>query len=153
MALAHLSIIALGLLFSQLTDESISEQVTLANLLAAASEAQEACALPGEAFRMMTFVRQVQPAFDVVNDPGDARAVSVAVKQVKSSIRKAGVKAWCDLYLQERQELFRSKALPACDEMPGLCRSMRTVKDGLTGQNGGAPAPAPVRAEIVAVSL
>ncbi|OYX89052.1 MAG: hypothetical protein B7X99_02695 [Rhizobiales bacterium 17-65-6] len=153
MALAHLSIIALGLLFSQLTDEAISEQVTLANLLAAASEAQDVCALPGEAFQMMTFVRQVQPAFDVVNDPGDARAVSAAVKQVKASIRKVGAKAWCELYLRERLELFRSRALPACDEMPGLCRSMRTVKDGLTGQNGGAPLPAEVRPEVVAVSL
>lgn len=143
MALTHLSIIALGLIFAQLSDESVAEQTVLANLLASAAEAQEVCSLPGEAFQMMSYVRQVQPSFDVVNDPGDAKAVSVAMRQVKATIRKVGTKSWCELYLRDREELFRTKARPSCDEMPGLCGSIANMKDGRSSREQAPASIAP----------
>lgn len=143
MALTHISIVVIGLLFAQLSDEAVSEQATLANLLASASEAQEVCSLPGEASQMMGYVRQVQPSFDVVSDPGDAHAMSVALLQVKASIRKMGVKSWCDLYVRERQQLWRTKALPECEDMPGLCRSMVIVRGAITGGTPAEKSPPP----------
>lgn len=157
MALTHISIVALGLIFAQISngavsDEAVSEQAALANLLASANEAQEVCSLPGEAFQMMSYVRQVQPSFDVVNDPGDARAVSVALRQVKTAIRKLGAKAWCEIYVRERQDLLRTKARPDCDDMPGLCGSLVTVREGFTSRMREEGPPA-VRPAGIALAL
>lgn len=109
MLASQFAIVSLAIVLAQLSDESAAEQIMLANVLAAGSEAQERCQLPGEAQAALNYVRGIQPAFDVVSDPGDGKAVFSALKNVRGLIRKIGARTWCDLYLLDRPELMRGK--------------------------------------------
>ncbi|MEW6257857.1 MAG: hypothetical protein AB1592_18040 [Pseudomonadota bacterium] len=93
----------------------------LAGMVAAASEAQEQCHIRGEALAAMKYARSVQPAFDVVNDPGDGKAVHSALLNVRALVRKIGAQAWCELYLMERPDFSRERERSGCGAGPDTC--------------------------------
>ncbi|WP_127091011.1 hypothetical protein [Aquabacter cavernae] len=106
----------------------------LARVLASASEAQERCNLSGEAQAAFTYMRGIQPAFDVVSDPDDAKAVFTALGNVRAMIRKIGGKAWCELYLHDRPELPPAKERSDCAAEPGVCGMSIDLQAGPTSR-------------------
>lgn len=114
MLFSQLAIVSLALVLAQLSDEAVGEQKMLAGMVAAASEAQELCHLQGEALAAMKYARTVQPAFDVVNDPGDSKAVHSAVLNVRALVRKIGGQAWCEIYLMDRPDFSRERERSFC---------------------------------------
>lgn len=138
MLLPQFIIVPLAIIMAQLSDESVAEQVMLANVIAAAAEAQERCHLPGEALAALKYVRAVQPAFDVVSDPGDGKAVHSAIRNVRIIIRKVGAQAWCEFYLLDRPDLMRGRERSGCEDDHAACdpagglRQVRTWSDETT---------------------
>lgn len=100
------------LITSDGSDEALSEQALLARMAAAAIEAEIQCVLPGEVARMRSYLQAVQPAFDVISDPSDAKALAIALNSVRISMRKLGLRKWCELYQRERVEILRRRAVP-----------------------------------------
>lgn len=121
MLLPQLIIVPLAIIMAQLSDESLAEQVMLASVVAAAAEAQERCHLPGEALAALKYVRAVQPAFDVVSDPGDGKAVHSAIRNVRMLIRNIGAEAWCEFYLLDRPDLMRGRERSGCEGDNAAC--------------------------------
>lgn len=102
MALSQVIMVSLSLFVIPLKTELTADQNRLAQIVAAAVEAQDACKLKGELQAALAFVKQAQPEFDFIRDPGDAKAVFLADRELRMAIRKLGPKAWCEQYLQDR---------------------------------------------------
>lgn len=139
MFLPQLIIVPLAIIMAQLSDESLAEQVMLANVVAAAAEAQERCHLPGEALAALKYVRAVQPAFDVVSDPGDGKAVHSAIRNVRMLIRKIGAQAWCEFYLLDRPDLMRGRERSGCEDDQAACGPAGGLSQARTRNDKATP--------------
>lgn len=144
MLFSQLAIVSLVLVLAQLSDEAVGEQKMLAGMVAAASEAQELCHLQGEALAAMKYARAVQPAFDVVNDPGDSKAVHSALLNVRALVRKIGSQAWCELYLMDRPDFSREKERSLCVIAGSACGFPSGVKPVLARDERAPVEPRPL---------
>ncbi|MEP9375101.1 hypothetical protein ABLE91_00200 [Aquabacter sp. CN5-332] len=102
MALSQVIMVSLALFVIPLKTELPADEERLAWIVAAAVEAQDLCKLKGELQAALAYVKQVEPEFDFIRDPGDAKAVFLANRELRMTTRRLGTKAWCEQYFQGR---------------------------------------------------